>query len=227
MDTKNVIIRWLGQQAYLPSWEAMRAFTDQRDEHTPDEIWVLEHPPVFTQGQNSKPEHILQKSDIPIIKTDRGGQVTYHGPGQLVIYLLIDVQRKKYHIRQLVTLIEDSVIQLLADYGITAAAKKDAPGIYVNNQKICSIGLRIRRGCSYHGLALNVDMDLNPFNQINPCGFSELKMTQLTELMQRPNFQLVSMQLIQQLTEKLGYTHNPYSTDTSFFMEKTHANQNA
>ncbi len=163
--------------------------------NTADEIWLLEHPPVFTQGQNGKPEHVLNPGVIPIVQSDRGGQITYHGPGQLVIYTLIDVKRKKLNVRQLVTLLEQSVIQLLAKYQIQAYAECKAPGIYVNEKKICSVGLRIRRGCSYHGLALNIDMNLEPFSRINPCGFADLHMVQFTDLAGPQNMQDIGHQL--------------------------------
>ncbi|HEV2614229.1 MAG TPA: lipoyl(octanoyl) transferase LipB [Gammaproteobacteria bacterium] len=161
--------------------QKMREFTDARNENTPDELWVVEHTPVYTLGQAGKPEHILNPKNIPVIQTDRGGQVTYHGPGQLVIYLLIDIRRKKMGVRNLVTAIENSIIDLLKKYNITAQAKCDAPGVYVGDDKICSIGLRIRRGCSYHGLAFNINMDISPFLGINPCGYAGLKMIQLKD----------------------------------------------
>lgn len=161
--------------------QKMREFTDTRDENTPDELWLVEHNPVYTLGQAGKPEHILNPKNIPVIQTDRGGQVTYHGPGQLVIYLLIDIKRKKMGVRALVSAIENSVIDLLKKYNITAQAKCDAPGVYVGDDKICSIGLRIRKGCSYHGLAFNINMDISPFLGINPCGYANLKMVQLKD----------------------------------------------
>ncbi len=181
MSTSSVIIRDLGQQDYQVCWQMMQTFTQQRHENTPDEIWLLEHHPIFTQGQNGKAEHLLNPGSIPVIQTDRGGQITYHGLGQLVIYTLIDLRRKKLNIREIVSLLENSVINILSQYGIQASAKSDAPGVYVENKKICSVGLRIRRGCSYHGLAFNVSMDLQPFSRINPCGFSQLEMTQLAD----------------------------------------------
>ena len=175
MTADVVIIRSLGRQDYLATWAAMQQFTNERltDETngTIDEIWLLEHLPVFTQGQNGKPEHILNPGDIPIVQTDRGGQVTYHGPGQLMVYVLIDLKRKKFNVRQLVTLLEQSVIDMLASHGIKAVAKCDAPGVYVDGKKLCSIGLRIRRGCSYHGIAFNVNMDLTPFHASIPAVF--------------------------------------------------------
>lgn len=162
--------RELGQVDYQPTWHAMQRFTDTRDMETPDEIWLLEHSPVFTQGQAGKAEHVLFPGDIPVVQVDRGGQVTYHGPGQLVAYLLLDVRRSGIGVRELVSRIERSLIDLLASYGVSANAKPDAPGVYVNGAKIASLGLRIRNGRSFHGLALNVDMDLQPFQRINPCG---------------------------------------------------------
>lgn len=175
-------IRQLGRQAYQPVWQAMQTFTDERNEHTIDELWVLEHDPVFTQGQAGKAEHILVPGDIPVVQVDRGGQVTYHGPGQLVIYFLLDIRRRKLGVRQLVTAIEDSVVAAMASYGISAAARPDAPGVYVDGAKLCSLGLRIRKGCSFHGLALNVNMDLSPFLRINPCGYAGMQMVQSADL---------------------------------------------
>jgi lipoyl(octanoyl) transferase len=207
MIADTVIIRTFpGLQDYQASWQAMKDFTNQRHEETLDELWLLEHQPVFTQGQNGKPEHVLNPGNIPIVQTDRGGQVTYHGPGQVVIYTLIDVKRKKLNVRELVTRLEQSVIQLLAQHQIEAKARCDAPGVYVDNKKICSVGLRIRRGSSYHGLAFNVDMDLEPFSRINPCGYAELQMTQLTELAGPQNIQFIGNQLIDCLIANLGYT---------------------
>lgn len=208
IDTLNV--RWLGQQDYLSCWQAMQAFTNQRDEQATDEIWLLEHTPVFTQGQNGKAEHVLNPGDIPVIQTDRGGQVTYHGPGQLMVYILVDLKRKQFNVRGLVTLLELSVIDLLAEYDITAYAKRDAPGIYVDEKKIGSIGLRIRRGCSYHGIAFNVAMDLQPFTRINPCGFSALQMTQFADLGGLALTQETGSKLITYLMKHLGYTSANY-----------------
>lgn len=174
-------VRWLGQVDYEPAWYAMQRFTDERDAETGDEIWLLEHPPVFTQGQAGKAEHLLFPGEIPVVQVDRGGQVTYHGPGQLVAYVLIDVRRQGIGVRELVSLIENSLVELLAGYTVEASARADAPGVYVGDAKIASLGLRIRRGCSFHGLALNVDMDLEPFGRINPCGYQGLRMTQLRD----------------------------------------------
>lgn len=206
MNTDTVIIRHLDFQDYSTCWQAMQQFTQQRDDTTPDEIWLLQHPSVFTQGQNGKPEHLLAPLNIPVVKVDRGGQVTYHGPGQLVAYTLIDLKRKKFNVRELVTHLENAIIYVLSDYGIEAIAKKDAPGVYVDHAKIASVGLRIRRGCSYHGLALNVAMDLEPFLRINPCGFAKLKMTQLSDLNPQANMTETALKLIDYLIKNLGYT---------------------
>ncbi len=206
MKTDIVNIRLLGQQEYLTSWQAMQKFTNERTTDTEDEIWALQHPPVFTQGQNGKPEHLLNPGNIPVIQVDRGGQVTYHGPGQLVIYPLVDLRRKKLNVREMVTILEKSVIELLAEYHITALAKCEAPGVYVDEKKICSVGLRIRKGCSFHGLAFNVCMDLEPFSRINPCGYARLQMTQLTEFAPNIQFDTVTEQLLSYLSKNLGYT---------------------
>lgn len=200
-----VVIQHLGIQDYLSTWRKMQDFTQSRNEISSDELWLLEHPSVFTQGQNGKPEHLLNPGTIPVVQTDRGGQVTYHGPGQIVVYTLINLQRKNWTIRQLVTSLEESIIQLLASYKLIAQAKREAPGVYINDKKICSIGLRVRRGCSYHGLALNVDMDLAPFKQINPCGFSQLKMTKLSDHINGITKKKVMDDLTQYLKLNLGY----------------------
>jgi len=178
----TVLIKRLGLQPYEPVFQRMRELTLARTPETPDEIWLLEHPPVFTQGQAGKPEHVLLPGDIPVVQSDRGGQVTYHGPGQLVGYVLLDLHRLGYGIRSLVTRLEQAMIECLALYGIVAAARPDAPGVYVDGRKIASLGLRVRKGCTYHGLALNVAMDLAPFERINPCGFQGLAMTQIAAL---------------------------------------------
>ncbi|MGE6386285.1 lipoyl(octanoyl) transferase LipB [Pseudomonas sp. NPDC078416] len=197
--------RELGLTDYEPTWQAMKRFTDGRDRETADEVWLVQHPPVFTQGQSGKPEHLLLPGDIPVVQVDRGGQVTYHGPGQLVAYLLLDVRRLGFGVRELVTRIEHSLIDLLASYGVDAAAKPDAPGVYVDGAKIASLGLRIRNGCSFHGLALNVDMDLDPFKRINPCGYAGLAMTQLREQAGPIEFAEVSARLRAQLVNHLDY----------------------
>ena len=174
-------IRRPGLVPYEPTWQAMQAYTASRDAASPDQIWLVQHPPTYTLGQAGKPEHLLQASDIPLVKIDRGGQITYHGPGQVVIYLLLDLQRRRLKVREMVHLIEQSLIDCLAGYGLAAARKDGAPGVYVGADKIAALGLRVRNGCTYHGLALNVDMDLAPFTWINPCGYSGLKTIQLKD----------------------------------------------
>ncbi len=180
--TKSLVVRHLGMQDYRAVWRAMSNFTDQRDTDTLDELWLVEHPPVFTQGQAGKAEHLLMPGDIPVVQVDRGGQVTYHGPGQLVGYPLIDLRRKGIGVRDLVTHTESTIVDTLAELGIEAYPKADAPGVYVNEAKIASLGFRIRKGCSYHGLSLNVNMDLNAFQRINPCGYQGLQMLRTTDL---------------------------------------------
>ena len=197
--------RELGLQAYEPVWHAMQRFTDQRGSDAADEVWLVQHPPVFTQGQAGKSEHLLLPGDIPVVQVDRGGQVTYHGPGQLVVYLLLDVRRRGFGVRELVSRIENALIELLAGFGVIAAAKPDAPGVYVEGAKIASLGLRIRRGCSFHGLALNVDMQLEPFQRINPCGYAGLAMTQLCDHAGSIEFAEVSARLRAQLVKHLDY----------------------
>lgn len=184
---KNQIlqVRYLGVQEYVPVWQAMQDFTSHRDTSTPDELWLLEHPPVYTQGQAGKPEHVLNPGTIPIVQIDRGGQVTYHGPGQLIAYLLLDLKRNGLGVRELVRKLEQSVITLLAEYGLEAYGRVDAPGVYIQRAgqeaKIAALGLRIRNGCSYHGLSLNVNMALEPFSRINPCGYAGMQVTQLAD----------------------------------------------
>jgi lipoyl(octanoyl) transferase len=175
-------VRELGRAQYLDTWRAMQAFTDQRGADTPDELWVLEHEPVFTLGMNADPAHLIAPGDIPVVQVDRGGQVTYHGPGQLVVYPLIDLRRAGLGVRDLVTALEQAVIATAAAFGIVAATRPGAPGVYVEGAKLASVGIRVRRGASYHGAAINVDMDLGPFSRINPCGFEGLAMTQLAAL---------------------------------------------
>ena len=181
-DVPTPLIRRLGLVEYEPTWRAMQRFTDERDATTPDEIWFLEHPPVFTLGMNASRAHVLAPGAIPVVQIDRGGQVTYHGPGQLMVYPLIDLRRSGLGVRDLVTALERSVIDLAADYGAVAVARRDAPGVYVEGRKLASVGIRIRRHSSYHGLALNVSLDLEPFGRINPCGYQGLEMTQLADL---------------------------------------------
>jgi lipoyl(octanoyl) transferase len=175
-------LRWLGRVDYEPTWRAMRAHCEQRAGTEPDQLWFLEHPPVFTLGMNAREEHLLAPGEIPVVQVDRGGEVTYHGPGQLVVYPLLDLERLGLGVRALVEGIERAVVETLAEWGITASGRRDAPGVYVEGSKIASIGLRIRRSCSYHGLSLNVAMDLEPFSRINPCGFAGLAMTQVRDL---------------------------------------------
>lgn len=206
MTVADLIVRHLGMVDYLPTLEAMRTLTAERDDATPDEIWLLQHPQVFTQGQAGKPEHLLAPGDIPVIQVERGGQVTYHGPGQLVAYLMLDLRRLDLGVRELVSVMEQTLVDVLASYGVEAAPKADAPGVYVNGDKIASLGLRVRRGCSFHGLALNVDMDMRPFQRINPCGYAGLKMTQLRDQLDTPPpFGEVAGRLEQALRQRLGY----------------------
>ncbi|MEW8221002.1 MAG: lipoyl(octanoyl) transferase LipB [Candidatus Thiodiazotropha taylori] len=196
----------LGLQPYGDSWRAMQAFTDKRTPSTPDQLWLLQHPAVFTLGQAGKPEHILKPGEIPIVNSDRGGQVTYHGPGQLIAYTMIDLRRARLGVRGLVTQLESAVIGLLANYAIQANASKDAPGVYIDGAKVASLGLRVRKGCSYHGLSLNIDMDLEPFSRINPCGYPGLAVTQLTEHGVDSDLPSLGRELAQQLAAGLGYT---------------------
>ncbi|MBT8430261.1 MAG: lipoyl(octanoyl) transferase LipB [Gammaproteobacteria bacterium] len=205
MSNRTLIIRRLGQRDYLPTWRAMREFTDRRDEETLSELWLVEHPPVFTQGQAGKAEHLLGTGDIPVVQTDRGGQVTYHGPGQLVIYLLISLREAGVGIRRLVTVMEQSIIDLLAQRGIQAQARTDAPGVYVDGRKIAALGLRVRRGCTYHGLALNVSNDLEPFQRINPCGHAGLEVTSTRLLGIDDDQAVLEAEIVQLLCEGLGY----------------------
>ena len=205
-------IRDLGRQPYEPAWRAMQSFTDERDEQTEDQIWFCEHEPVFTLGLNAAKEHLLAPGDIPVVQIDRGGQVTYHGPGQLMIYPLIDLRRAGLGVRDLVTGLEQSVVDLAAEYDVVAAARPDAPGVYVAGTKLASIGLRIRRGCSFHGMALNVDIDLEPFSRINPCGFSNLQMTDLKRLGGDDDVETVQARLLPHLLRHLKLRHEPVST---------------
>lgn len=201
-----LLVRSMGVQDYQPIWQQMRDFTDQRNDENPDECWYLEHQPVFTLGQAGKDSHILSKSDIPIVHCDRGGQVTYHGPGQLMMYWLVNLKRKSIGVRDFVTVMEQAIIQLLADYGITAHLEEGAPGVYVNHQKIASLGLRVRKGCTYHGLALNVCADLQPFQQINPCGYQGLQMVNLQDLVEPVvSVESVAEQLLNIFSQQLGY----------------------
>lgn len=180
--TQPLVIRQLETLDYETVWRAMQDYTDNRDEQSQDELWLVEHPPVFTQGQAGKEEHLLMPGDIPVVKVDRGGQVTYHGPGQQVIYFLIDLKRRKLGVRNLVTMIENSIINMLARFKIEANARPDAPGVYVDGKKVASLGLRVRKGCTFHGLAININMDLSPFLRINPCGYAGMEMIQTSDI---------------------------------------------
>ena len=199
------VIKDLGRTDYQPVWQAMKSFTDSRKSDTADEFWQTEHNPVYTQGLNGRNEHLLNTGNIPVIQVDRGGQVTYHGPGQLVVYCLVDLNRIGIGIRSLVTVIEQSIIRLLGDYGIDAHARKDAPGVYVGDAKIAALGLRVRKGCCYHGLSLNLDMDLQPFAGINPCGFSDLPVTQLIDHVDEFSLPQVGQQLTDYLIDMMRY----------------------
>ncbi len=201
----TLLVRTLGRQEYQPVWQAMQAFTESRNAGTQDEIWLLEHEAVFTLGRNGKKEHILCNTDIPVVEIDRGGQVTYHGPGQLIAYLLIDIKRRSLGVRKLVTLIEQSIIDTLSEYHLNAYAKKSAPGVYIDEAKIAALGLRIKKGCSFHGLSLNLTMDLKPFTQINPCGYKNLEVVQLSDYIKKVNLSLVQQQLACHLSEHIGY----------------------
>ena len=208
----QLIVRQLGIQDYQEIWHKMQDFTDNRDEQTADEIWLVQHPSVFTQGSAGKPEHLLNPTNIPVVQSDRGGQITYHGLGQQIMYVLIDIKRHKakgndLNVRDLVTALEQCVVKTLADYGIDAYPKPDAPGVYVDGKKICSLGLRIRKGCSFHGLALNIKMDLTPFRNINPCGYAGLEMCQLADFIaeNEADCDKVSPKLVDYFTQILGY----------------------
>ena len=206
MKTRPPLLKDLGRVEYLPTWRAMQRFTEERNPDTPDEIWFLEHPPVFTLGLAGKMEHVLEPGDIPVIHIDRGGQVTYHGPGQLVVYPLLDLKRLRLGVRALVEAIENSVIATLAEFGIPAVSKRAAPGVYTKDgRKFASLGLRVRHGCSYHGLAFNVAMDLAPFSRINPCGYSGLQMTQVSDLGGPDKLSAVAVRLKPHLLKYLGY----------------------
>ncbi|WP_151992896.1 lipoyl(octanoyl) transferase LipB [Buttiauxella massiliensis] len=204
MSQDTIQIRQLGLQPYEPISQAMHDFTDTRDETTADEIWLVEHERVFTQGQAGKAEHVLVPGDIPVIQSDRGGQVTYHGPGQQVMYVLLNLKRRKLGVRELVTILEQTVVNTLAEIQIEAYPRADAPGVYVVGRKICSLGLRIRKGCSFHGLALNIDMDLSPFLRINPCGYAGLEMTQVSSLRAGTSLEDVQPLLINKFIELLN-----------------------
>lgn len=209
----DLIIRQLGRQAYEPIWQAMKTFTDSRDDDTCDEFWLVEHERVFTQGQAGKAEHVLAPGDIPVVKVDRGGQVTYHGPGQQVVYFMLDLRRKKLGVRELVTALEMAVVDTCAHWGISAAPRADAPGVYVQSgAKICSIGLRVRKGCTFHGIAFNIDMDLEPFLRINPCGYQGLAMTTVAKEGGPAELGTIEPILIKALMQRLGYNAARHET---------------
>jgi lipoyl(octanoyl) transferase len=204
--TGTLHVKKLGLRPYSETWQAMRDYTDHRDASSDDQLWLLQHPPVFTLGQAGKPEHLIEPGRIPVVRTDRGGQVTYHGPGQLVAYLLLDLRRAGLGVRGLVSLLEQAVIDLLTAEGIEAIARRDAPGVYVEGAKIASVGLRVRHGCSFHGLSLNIAMDLSPFERINPCGHPGLRVTQLADWVAGVDLPRVERIFPQHLARGLGYT---------------------
>ena len=212
--TPRLTVRRLGLAEYAPVWRAMQDFTDQRDDATTDELWLVQHPPVFTQGQAGRAEHLLAPGDIPVIQVDRGGQVTYHGPGQIVAYPLIDLRRLGLGVKHFVNRIEEAIIRVLGRYGVTGERVAGAPGIYVAGSKIASLGLRVRRGCSFHGLAFNIDMDLEPFRRINPCGYAGLEVIQLSALAP-VEFAAVESHLIEELGALLGYSEVVIETEST------------
>ncbi|MEM7563647.1 MAG: lipoyl(octanoyl) transferase LipB [Pseudomonadota bacterium] len=204
MSASRIQVKYLGKTDYRETWETMKRFTDQRDASTPNELWITEHPPVYTQGQNGKPEHLLNPGKIPVIQIDRGGQVTYHGPGQLVLYCLLNLKSLGLGVRGLVTRLENAVIEFLKKHDIEAVARDTAPGVYVDEAKIAALGLRIRKGCCYHGLSLNIDMDLKPFSGINPCGYQGLAVTQLSDFGVNLDTRQAGFELSEILIQQLG-----------------------
>ncbi|WP_318369973.1 lipoyl(octanoyl) transferase LipB [Enterobacter sp.] len=206
----TILIRQLGLQPYEPISQAMHTFTDTRDDTTPDEVWLVEHSPVFTQGQAGKAEHVLMPGDIPVVQSDRGGQVTYHGPGQQVMYVLLDLKRRKLGVRELVTILEQTVVDTLAELDIDSHPRADAPGVYVGEKKICSLGLRIRKGCSFHGLALNTAMDLTPFLRINPCGYAGMEMAQVSQWVPDATTSNMGPRLVSHLMKHLNHSPHQY-----------------
>ena len=204
-DAHTLLVKHLGRVDYEPTWRAMQQFTESREQGSTSEAWIVEHPPVFTQGQAGKPEHLLAVSEIPVVQSDRGGQVTYHGPGQVVIYLLLNLRDTGMGIRGLVTAIEDSIIAMLADHNIDAESRRDAPGVYVDEAKIAALGLRVKRGFTYHGLSFNLDMDLSPFQQINPCGYQGLAVTQGVELGLSLSFDQAAKAILEQLCSRINH----------------------
>jgi len=214
MKSVPIMIKHLPRRPYHPVWQSMQKFTQERADNDDDQLWLLEHDPVFTQGLAGKAEHILQQTSIPIVQTDRGGQVTYHGPGQLMAYPLLNIARLKLGPRELVVKLEQVIIRLLAQYGIAASGCRTAPGVYVDEAKIASIGLRIRRGCCYHGIALNVDMNLSPFQSINPCGHANMKMTQIKEFVPQIDITQVKSQFVDTFCDVFGYTSADQKQET-------------
>ncbi len=209
----SLTIRLLEQaEPYEPVWQKMQNYTNTRNEQSSDEIWLLEHQKVFTQGQAGKAEHLLNTGDIPVVQVDRGGQVTYHGPGQLVMYILVDLRRHKLGVRDMVTLMEQAIIDVLQSFSVTAFAKADAPGVYVDQSKIASLGLRVRRGCTFHGFALNLDVDMEPFLRINPCGYAGMQMSNLADFVSNLDHSLVRQRLCDYMVEKIGYTDVNYTS---------------
>lgn len=201
----DLYVRKLGQQPYEKVWHDMQHFTEQRDENTVDEVWLVQHPSVFTLGKAGKPEHLIDPGNIPVLKVDRGGQVTYHGPGQLVAYVLFDMKRLGVGVRELVTRLENSIIGLLSDHQIEADSRRDAPGVYVQARKIAALGLRVRHARCFHGLALNVDMDLEPFDRINPCGYEGLEVTQLADFIDNVDFDIITGEWLNKLQQQFNY----------------------
>lgn len=216
---RPLVVRRLGRQTYQPVLDAMRAFTDQRSDTTADEFWVLEHEPIFTLGQAGKPEHVLAAGDIPVIRVERGGQVTYHGPGQIVGYPMVDLRRMGIGVRELVRRIEQAIIDTLEHWNILALRRPGAPGVYVGDAKVGALGLRIRRGCSFHGLALNVGMDLEPFRRINPCGYQGLQVTQVLDLGGPGSLKAVEDVLIDELSRQFGFTPQPGAAELPNFAD--------
>ena len=200
----KIMVRSMGRQDYVTVWRAMQAFTENRDSDSGDELWLVEHPPVYTLGLNGKPEHVLEPGAIPVVAVDRGGQVTYHGPGQVVAYTMLDLRRLGLGPRQLVMALEQAVIDLLAEYGVAAVGRREAPGVYVHGAKIAAVGLRVRRGCCYHGLSFNLAMDLEPFRRINPCGYPGMAVTQLSDLAVVADGDGVARRLADKLAVRLG-----------------------
>lgn len=209
--TRTAVVRDLGRRPYEPVWRAMQRFTDARDDTTPDELWLVEHDPVFTLGQAGRPEHVLAPGDIPVLHVDRGGQVTYHGPGQIVAYPLLDLRRLKIGVREYVRRIEQAVIDTLAEWNIGAARRDGAPGVYVNDAKVAALGIRVRRGCCFHGLAFNIAMDLEPFARINPCGYAGLRVTSMLDLGGPAGLEAVKPVLLEQLAAQFGLELQPMS----------------